>query len=209
MIECRFAKKNSIGEEAKGAIRAKLKDLLAAHPEVLFAYVHGSFVKEREFRDIDVAVHSSGTTDPLHMESDLSHQLSKETGFPVEVRVIDAAPVAFQMAAIRDGIVLLSRSEEAHTDFIEKVGRRYREYKHFRNLFLASWGASVEADRIKRAKEEILRIHRQVADLIAPGKPGYLSDAKATLALKYLLISAVESVVDLCQPILAKVKGVA
>jgi len=136
MIESRFAKKHALDEEGRSEIRVRLAEALSAHPEVVFAYVHGSFVKEREFRDIDVAAYAPGIQDPTSFESDASNDLSRRTGFPVEVRLIHGAPVAFQMAAIRDGLVLVSRSDEVRTEFIEKVGKRYREYAHFRNLFL-------------------------------------------------------------------------
>jgi predicted nucleotidyltransferase len=136
MLESRFRKRQALSEEEKAQVRSHLGKLLIRRPEVLFAYVHGSFIKEREFRDIDVAVCTVGSTDRLHLESDLSHELSKEVGLPVEVRVIDEAPVAFQMAAVRDGLVLASMSEEARTDFIEDVGKRYRDYSHFRDLLL-------------------------------------------------------------------------
>jgi len=36
----------------------------------------------------------------------------------------------------------------------------------------------------------------------------FLSDRKNSLALKYLLIQAVEAIVDVCQHLLAKTKGV-
>lgn len=46
------------------------------------------------------------------------------------------APVAFQMAIIKEGKLLFSRNEEERTNFIEKICRRHREYSHFRNLLL-------------------------------------------------------------------------
>jgi len=52
MIEDRFAKKQTLDPEAKEAVLKKLKESLAVGAEVLFAYVHGSFVKEAEFRDL-------------------------------------------------------------------------------------------------------------------------------------------------------------
>ena len=136
MIESRFSRKNVLDETAKAGVRSALTDALAARPEVGFAYIHGSFVKGREFRDVDVAVHAPEVRNPLAFESDVSLELSARVGLPVEVRLIHSAPVALQMAAVRDGIVILSRSDDARADFIEDVGRRYRDYAHFRNLLL-------------------------------------------------------------------------
>ncbi|MBM4333726.1 MAG: nucleotidyltransferase domain-containing protein [Deltaproteobacteria bacterium] len=102
---------------------------------LLFAYVHGSFVKSRRFRDIDIAAFTEGKTDFI-FESDLSARLTNAVGFVVEVKVINEAPIPFQMAVIRDGALLFSRDEKIRSDFIERVGKRYREYAHFRNIFL-------------------------------------------------------------------------
>lgn len=65
----------------------------------------------------------------------------------------------------------------------------------------------VDLNRVSKAKADLLRIHREIGDLIAVGKDCFLSDTKASLALKYLLIAAVEAIADLCQHLLAKTKG--
>ena len=101
----------------------------------MFAYLHGSFLTEESFRDIDLGLFS-GVAKDLSFESDLSYELSTALGYEIDVRVINDAPVAFQMAALRNGRLLLSRNDDARTDFIENVGRRYREYAHFRNVFM-------------------------------------------------------------------------
>ena len=70
----------------------------------------------------------------------MSAELTSATGFEVEVKVINDAPVAFQMTVLMDGVLLFSRNEVKRTDFIEDVGRRYIEYAHFRNIFLGEDG---------------------------------------------------------------------
>ena len=104
------------------------------------AYLHGSFVTSESFRDIDVGLYTRERSD-FSYESDLSFDLSKATGYEVEVRVINEAPVAFQMAVIREGLLLFSMDDDTRTDFIEDVSRRYREYAHFRNIFMEAGGA--------------------------------------------------------------------
>ena len=138
MTERRFAQKRGLDEASREGIRRTLSTALSGLPEVVFAYLHGSFVAESEFRDVDVAVFVESGVEEFPFESDLSYDLTKRTGLPVEVRVINRAPVAFQMAVLRGGHLLVARSEAALTDFIEDVGRQYREYKHFRDLFLAA-----------------------------------------------------------------------
>lgn len=138
--EKRFLPRHKIPPRERHALARAIEHRLGREPAILFAYLHGSFVAEDSFRDIDVAI----LTQPdkgFPFESDLSAELSSALGHEVEVRLLNHAPVAFQMAVLRDGEVLFCRNEEARRDFVEHVGRRYREYVHFRNLFMEAAGA--------------------------------------------------------------------
>ena len=137
--EKRFQPSHSLGPEEKNRVVGKIKDHLLQYVDIAFACVHGSFVNSDTFRDIDIAVFTSAEQD-FYFESDLSYELSSLTGFDSEVRIINKAPVAFQMAVLKDGLLLFSRDEEARTDAIENVGKRYREYAHFRNIFMGCEG---------------------------------------------------------------------
>ena len=136
--EKRFTDRHRVDEKTRKGILEQLEDYLSSREEVLFAYLHGSFAEGGKFRDVDVGIYTKEAVKAYTYESDLSHALSQCTGYPVEIRVINEAPVAFQMAVLRNGKVLVDRDEDLRTDFIEDVGRRYREYVHFRNLVLAS-----------------------------------------------------------------------
>lgn len=136
MIEKRFLKENKVDKEAKKSIVKIIKEYLLEREDMIFAYLHGSFIENGSFRDIDVALFIKGDGKEMEIESDFSYELKEKMGYPVEVKVINMAPVAFQMAVLRKGWVLLNRSEDIRTDFIEDVGRRYREYVHFRNIVL-------------------------------------------------------------------------
>ncbi len=67
----------------------------------------------------------------------------------------------------------------------------------------------IDKDRIAKAKTDVVRVFEQVSTLIVAGKEVFLADQKNSLALKYLLIEAVEAIADVCQHLLAKTKGVA
>jgi len=136
MIETRFLKKSRIGEETKTQILGIMKECIYSIQGIVFAYLHGSFVEGVDFRDIDIALFAEKSVNKLEIETTLSYELTEKTGYPAEVRVVNDAPVAFQMAVLRKGILLLSRSEDIRTDFIEKISRKYCEYVHFRNIIL-------------------------------------------------------------------------
>lgn len=68
----------------------KIHHALAQRAEVSFAYVHGSFLSEEPFRDIDVAVWLSGKPpSPLEAELDLEMELNQalRNSLPVDVRL--------------------------------------------------------------------------------------------------------------------------
>jgi hypothetical protein len=134
-VEKRFLPKRTASPVERERLIRAIKDRLLQEPDILLAYLHGSFVEEESFRDIDVAVLTDAPKD-IAFESDLSFDLSKALGHEIEVRVMNGAPVAFQMAVIRNGRPLTSRNDDAKAAFIEDVGRRYREYAHFRNVFM-------------------------------------------------------------------------
>ena len=139
-IEKRFLPKRIAEPDEKDRLSKAISGRLSKEPGILFAYLHGSFVTGESFRDIDVGLYTRYRSEFFY-ESDLSFELSKATGYEVEVKVINEAPVAFQMAVISEGRLLFSIDDDARTDFIEDVGRRYREYAHFRNIFMEAVGA--------------------------------------------------------------------
>lgn len=139
-LEKRFLPSRTASSDERERLIRAIKDRLLQEQDIVFAYIHGSFLTEEFFRDIDVGI-LSGVAMDLSFESDLSLELSTALGYEIDVRVINDAPVAFQMAALRNGRLLLSRNDDARTDFIENVGRRYREYAHFRNVFMEAVGA--------------------------------------------------------------------
>ena len=63
-------------------------------------------------------------------------------------------------------------------------------------------------DRVSKGIADILEAKTEMEKILSVGRDVFLSDRKNSLALKYLLIQAVEAIVDVCQHLLAKTKGV-
>lgn len=124
----------TLPEAKRGAILCAIREALQARQEVLFAYLHGSFAEGRPFRDVDVAVYlredHPDSTGSFDYEMALSVALSREIGIPVDVRVMNGAPLGFQFAVTK-GQVLTSRDEERRLQFVE---RTWIEYMDFRPL---------------------------------------------------------------------------
>ena len=138
--EKRFLPKRTVGRDEKERLAAVIAESLSKKAEIVFSYLHGSFVTDEPFRDIDVAIYV-WRGESFELESDLSHELSMITGQEVEVKIINRAPVAFQMAPLQHGKLLFSKDEDLRADFLETVGKNYREYAHFRNIFMEAVGA--------------------------------------------------------------------
>ena len=107
-------------------IRRTLVKVLGDEPDLAFAWLHGSFLSTDEFHDIDVGVHLNATTDArLRRGLELAARLDRETGFPIDVRVLNDAPVTFLFHVFREGSLLLSRNDEGLADLMERTVREY------------------------------------------------------------------------------------
>ncbi len=115
------------------ALKERIRAYLTSRGDVLFAYIHGSFLGDHPFRDIDVAVFVRSKPDRFY-EMELEDELSRLTGFPVDVRVLNDAPVEFRFHVI-GGELLFSRDEKARCDFEERTMREYHDYSHYLELY--------------------------------------------------------------------------
>ena len=99
---------------------------LQAEPDVVFAHLHGSFPTGGGFHDLDVGIHLAGPADRrLRRALDLAVQLTRAAGFPVDVRSLDDAPLAFRFHVFRTGRLLLSRDDERLADCMERTMCEY------------------------------------------------------------------------------------
>ncbi|MDD9979875.1 MAG: nucleotidyltransferase domain-containing protein [Gammaproteobacteria bacterium] len=99
---------------------------LESEPDLVYAYLHGSFLTDGDFHDVDVGVHFGTPADQrLTRVLNLAARLTREAGFPVDVRALDDAPLAFRFQVFRTGRLLLTRDEERLADCMERTIREY------------------------------------------------------------------------------------
>jgi len=99
---------------------------LAGEAAVVFAYLYGSFVEGGPFRDVDVGVYVEAA-EPGQASAkalDLSGRLSDRAGLPVDVRVLNGAPVPFLFHVFR-GQLLVCRDDDRLETLLEDTARRY------------------------------------------------------------------------------------
>ena len=107
-------------------IRRTLVAVVESEPDLEFAWLHGSFLVADKFRDIDIGIHLNAPVEArLRRGLELAVRLDQEIGFPIDVRVLNDAPVAFLFHVFREGRLLLSRNDERLADLMERTVRDY------------------------------------------------------------------------------------
>lgn len=140
----------------KARVTSALRDLLEVRQEVLFAYLHGSFVNGQKFRDIDVAIYLRhkrlSRRAGLQRQLDLSREFSRAIRLPVDVTILNIAPLGLRHNAI-SGRILLCREEAIRSHFAEGVSRHYDAIRKTirRALFTLLWGERI-ACRLSRTR---------------------------------------------------------
>jgi predicted nucleotidyltransferase len=126
-----------IEEEKQAAITA-VRSSLEAHADISFAYLHGSFAAGSGFRDIDIAAYLTHfPTSPLGHELRLEAELMKAVGgYPVDVRVLNNAPLSFRYNVIKGGLLLFARDDDERADFVERTLSAYFDFAPYRTLYL-------------------------------------------------------------------------
>ncbi|MDI7248235.1 MAG: nucleotidyltransferase domain-containing protein [Bacillota bacterium] len=106
-------------EAERRRILDQVRAVLGSHPDVIFAYAHGSFLEDRPCRDLDIAVYyrdGLSPCDQLDASLELGARLGRVAGMPVDVHSLNVAPVELRYHATR-GMLLFARDAEASFDF--------------------------------------------------------------------------------------------
>ncbi len=116
------------------SIVERLRRYLAARPEVLDAYVFGSFARgsEEQHSDLDVAVfvdHTAAPRSPYGYRADLTTDLMQVAERDdVDVVLLNDAPPLLYQRVLRDGIRIVSRDLGATTVREGRALSRYCDY---------------------------------------------------------------------------------
>ncbi len=121
----------------------RLTATLEGEPDLVFAWLHGSFLSGGGFHDVDVGVHLNAAPDVRFRRGlDLAVRLDHDTGFPIDVRVLNDAPVPFLFHVFREGRLLLSRNDELLADLMERTVREYLDMEPLlRRATIEAYGA--------------------------------------------------------------------
>ncbi|QOJ78912.1 nucleotidyltransferase domain-containing protein [Infirmifilum lucidum] len=116
------------------ALMEKLRDRVSADGGIVFAYVHGGFLRREFFRDVDVAVWIRDEGEAFQYAVDFSVRLEEELGLPVDVQVLNEAPLPFKFHVFTGGRLIFSRDEELRLRILEGAVKEYLDFKFLTSL---------------------------------------------------------------------------
>lgn len=121
---------------AQGVMIDLIKEVLTRDDRLVFAYVYGSFVTEKSFRDVDIGIFLKNPEEnPFLISSEIKTELSRLakkrggnfTADEFDVRVINDAPFTFLKRVFKEGVLLVDNDPDLRTDVVEQVSLKYRE----------------------------------------------------------------------------------
>ena len=108
------------GKEREALIDA-LRSHLRQRPEIVFAYIFGSFVSGMPFQDIDLAlwVDTRLTDNPREFAEDCADLLDAEFRHVFDIVILNSAPSSFKASVFTEGRLLFSRGDDLLNGVIE------------------------------------------------------------------------------------------
>src|SRR5213593_4503994 len=126
-------------EADRQLIVARLNRELEARSEIVVALLHGSFTRGEAYRDIDVAIWLDpdrlSRDERFRYALDLSVHLQLQLGSPIDVRVLNDAPLAFRYHALQ-GRPLVVRDEEFLDELRARTWDDYLDFQPFARQYL-------------------------------------------------------------------------
>jgi len=115
-----------VDEEEHKRVEQCIATLLTDESGVVFGYLYGSFAEFQPFHDVDVGVYlesiQSDKATPMALA--LSQRLSEWARKPVDVRILNLAPVSFVYHVLR-GQLVVCRDAAVLGEVMERTISRY------------------------------------------------------------------------------------
>ncbi len=130
--------KKQIPESEKQSIIERISSRLKRQKKINFAYIFGSFVSEKKFSDIDIGIFvaSESNIDSLYFELKMEKELHSLLHLPVDVRIVNNAPLSFVYHVIKEGILIKDEDPSQRADFEGLIFKKYLDCAFFRKQYL-------------------------------------------------------------------------
>ncbi len=107
----------------KENIKHTLKQYLLQQGEVMFAYLFGSFVQGKQYRDIDIAIYTESKPELIRLGI-IQAELSQRTRVDTDLTCLNNLPAKNPSLAydiVTHGMLLFSKNSEKHTSYKKKA----------------------------------------------------------------------------------------
>lgn len=106
---------------------------------VVFAYLHGGFLEKPFFRDVDVAIWIKDLEKAFDYTVNLSASLEAKLGYPIDLQVLNGAPLPFRHRVFTRGKLLFSKDERLRAAIVDETLRKYIDLTESEKR-IRSWG---------------------------------------------------------------------
>ncbi|WP_027370122.1 nucleotidyltransferase domain-containing protein [Desulfovermiculus halophilus] len=123
----------SLSQAEKDSLVRDIGRVLQEYVEIMYAYVHGSFVHEPHFRDLDIGVWLYPELVPektFSYEDTVAQKIICKTGmiYPADVRILNQTSIPFQYKVFQ-GELVVDRDPETRCERIEYIVSRYLDMR--------------------------------------------------------------------------------
>jgi predicted nucleotidyltransferase len=132
-----------LDREERRDLGNKLKRILEDRKEMEFAYLYGSFIEDLPFHDVDLGIYVTGIVESqaTSWAINLAQMLSSKLRIPIDVRILNFAPVSF-LYHVFCGDLILEKNEEVRSHVVERTVQKYLDlkpilYKSMKEAFAA------------------------------------------------------------------------
>lgn len=131
-------KKRRLSIKEKEILVEKISNVLKAKEHIIFAYIFGSFVSEESFKDIDIGIFISNSEikPSLTQELEMEGELEDAIHIPVDVRIINKAPLSFIYNILKNRIIIVDNNKSLRADFEGLVYKNYFDFQYLRKEYL-------------------------------------------------------------------------
>ncbi len=115
----------------------ELKKILAPKKSIKFAYLFGSFTREKRYNDIDIGIYIAPIDEMsiFKITSDLKCTIARalaQNGFNikpdnVDIVILNLVSFTFLNRVFKEGVLIVDRNPDLRTGLIEKNAITYRE----------------------------------------------------------------------------------
>lgn len=126
-----------LSQQERERLITRMKELLQRRTEIQLAVLHGSFHTADSFRDVDLALLLVDVPRDRFRdyESEQGVRWSEQLGMPIDVRLLNDAPVVFRYHALK-GMPVLMRDEERYDELRARTGDEYCDFAPFARRYL-------------------------------------------------------------------------